>query len=260
MKLSLTKFGLLTIGVALLMLAIASGGARPTVAASLANLTPTEPPTLTPKPTSTPTPGTPPAATPGPTKTPRPKHEKADPAITKSVNIGEAKIGDEVVFTISVTNNGPGTAEDVVVTDPIADYMDVIEATTTRGNVSSEGRTVIVTIGRVPAGDEITIRIRVRINERAQPPGGRNSVSLTTSSPGDDPSNNSSTVTFAIVVAGTPTMTPAATPTATATPATPIKLPTTGGADGPASSAPLFATLGLIAIGLSLLMRGKARR
>jgi len=260
MKLSVTKFGLLTIGIALLMLAIAPGGAPPTLAASLANLTPTEPPTLTPKPSSTPnvtaTPGTP--ATPGPTKTPRPKHEKADPAITKSVNISEAKIGDEVVFTISVTNNGPATAEDVVVTDPIADYMDVIEATSTRGTVSSEGRTVIVTIGRVGAGDEISIRIRVRINERAQPPGGRNSVSLTTSSPGDDPSNNSSTVTFAIVVAGTPTA--AATATATATPATPIKLPTTGAADGSASSAPLFATLGLIAIGLSLLMRGKARR
>jgi len=189
---------------------------------------------------------------------PSSKPDLADPAITKSSSVSEAKIGDELTFTISVTNNGPGTAEDVVVTDPIPDYLDVIEATTTRGDVSSNGRTVIVTIGKVPAGDEVTIHIRVRVNERAEPPGGRNSVSLTTSSPGDDPSNNSSDVTFNIIGPATPTAL-VLTPTPTGTPVTPAILPTTGAADDTSSHALLFAALGMAALILSLFFRGKAR-
>ena len=261
MKYGLPKYVLLAVGAILLMIAGASVGTTGTAAAPLMAITDTaEPATRTPTsgPTNTPRP----TNTPGPTATPRPssKPDLADPAITKSSSVSEAKIGDEITFTIRVTNKGPGTAQDVVVTDPIPDYMDVIEATTTRGNVSSNGRTVIVTIGKVPAGDEVTIRIRVRVNERAAPPGGRNSVSLTTSSPGDDPSNNSSDVTFVILGPPTPTvpvLTPIATPTAT--PVTPAILPTTGAADDTGSRAGLFAALGIAALLLSLFFRGKAR-
>lgn len=260
---SLPKYVLLTIGAILLMIAGASVGPTGTAAAPLMALTDTaEPATRTP--TSTPRP----ANTPGPTNTPQPtatkepssKPELADPAITKEASVSEAKIDDEITFTIRVTNKGPGTAEDVVVTDPIPDYLDVIEATTTKGDVSSNGRTVIVTIGKVPAGDVVTIRIRVRVNERAEPPSGRNSVSLTTSSPGDDPSNNSSEVTFIILGPLTPTvpvLTPLTTPTATPLP--PVILPTTGAADDTSSRALLFAVLGMAALLLSLFFRGKAR-
>src|SRR5215212_5676058 len=237
---SLPKYILLTIGAILLMIAGASVGSTGTAAAPLMALTDTaEPATRTP--TSVPVL----TNTPGPTNTPRPtatkepssKPDLADPAITKSSSVSEAKIGDEITFSIRVTNNGPGTAEDVVVTDPIPDYLDVIEATTTSGDVSSSGRTVIVTIGKVHAGDEVTIRIRVRVNERAEPPGGRNSVSLTTSSPGDDPSNNSSAVSFAILGPVTPTVL-ALTPTAT--PVTPAILPVTGAADDTSSRVSLL--------------------
>jgi uncharacterized repeat protein (TIGR01451 family) len=263
MKYGLPKYVLLAIGAILLMMAGASVGTTGTAAAPLMAITDTaEPPTRTPTPRPTNTSGptnTPrPTNTPGPTATraPSSKPDLADPAITKESSVSDAKIGDEITFTIRVTNNGPGTAEDIVVTDPIPDYLDVIEATTTRGDVSSNGRTVIVTIGKVPAGDEVTIRIRVRVNERAAPPGGRNSVSLTTSSPGDDPSNNSSSVSFAIIGPVTPTV-PAATPTAT--PVTPIILPVTGAADDAGSRALLFAALGMAALLLSLFFRGKAR-
>jgi uncharacterized repeat protein (TIGR01451 family) len=264
MKYGLPKYVLLAIGATLLLIAGASVSTTGTAAAPLTAITDTvEPPTRTPTsgPTNTPVP----TATPGgPTKTPAPtpthgssKPDRADPAITKSSSVSEAKIGDEITFTISVTNNGPNTADDVVVTDPIPDYMDVIEATTTRGNVSSNGRTVIVTIGKVPAGDQVTIRIRVRVNERAQPPGGRNSVSLTTSSPGDNPSNNSSEVTFAIIGPPTPTG-QALTPLPTATPLPPVILPTTGAADDTSGRTVLLAALGIAALLLSLLFRSKA--
>lgn len=266
---SLPKYVLLTIGVVLLMLASASVGTTGTAAAPLMAITDTAEPatrTATPAPTNTNTPVGP-TKTPGPTATKEPsaKPELADPAITKESNVSNAKIGDQITFTIRVTNNGPGTAKDVVVTDPIPDYLDVIEATTTSGNISSSGRTVIVTIGDVHAGDEIIIRIRVRVNERAAPPGGRNSVSLTTSSPGDNPNNNSSSVTFGITGPATPTTpatptVPVLTPVAPVlTPVTPPMLPVTGAADDTSSRALLFAALGMAALLLSLLFRGKAR-
>lgn len=259
MKYGLPKYVLLAVGTILLLMAGASVGTSSTVAAPLAAITNTvEPPTRTPTSGATNTPR--PTNTPGPapTKPPSSKPEEADPVITKEVDVSQAKIGDEINFTIRVTNRGPGTANDVVVTDPFPDYMDVIEATTTRGDVSSEGRTVIVTIGKVPAGDEVTIRIRVRVNERAAPPDGRNTATVTTSSPGDDPGNNSASVTFAILGPATPTPLPG-TATPIATPVVPAVLPTTGAAEDTSGRVSLLAALGLAALLLSLLFRGKSR-
>src|SRR5262245_2864804 len=170
---TIPRAAMIAIGLALLAAAIApSFGQRPAAAASLLAITDTpEPPTLTPIPTvtpSTPTPATPViatstptppsgAVTPPPTKVP--PAGTADPAVTKAVNVPEAHIGDEVIFTLTVTNRGTVNAADVVVTDPVPDFLDVIEATTTRGNVSSEGRTVRVVIGTVAPGEVITITI-----------------------------------------------------------------------------------------------------
>ena len=259
MKQSGLKIAFLTFWVVLLVVGMLATTLPRSVAVPLAAITgtPTEQATRTPTsvPTSTSTP-----APSRPTTRPNPS-EPADPAVTKSVNVSEARIGDEITFTITVTNKGPGTAEDVVVNDSIPDYLDVIQATTTRGNISSSGRTVRVDIGSVAPGDVVTIRIRVRVNERAQPPAGRNGVTITTSSSGDDPGNNSSQVTFGIV--GEPTVTPtlvSLTPTvvATATPPKPRTLPRTGDSDG--GVLPFVALAGLLAIGLSLLARRGARR
>lgn len=257
MKQRVTKLSFLALWVALLAAALFPTSLPHSQAAPLAAITgtPTEQPTRTP----TSTPG---GSQPTPTAIPR-KGEPgiADPFITKSVNVAEARIGDEIVFTLTVGNRGTDTAEDVVVTDPIPDYLDVIEASTTRGNVSSSGRTVIVDIGRVAPGDEVSIRIRVRVNERAQPPEGRNGVTVSTSSPGDDPGNNTSQVTFRIVVDATATPAPAEPQPAPApqpTPATPTRLPRTAGDEG--NLAALLGLGGLFALGASLLIRRAARR
>ncbi len=255
MKQRATKLAFLALWIALLAAALFPTTLPRSEAAPLAAITgtPTEQPTRTP--TSPPT-------TPQPTATPGPRKGSpglADPFVTKAVNVAEARVGDEVVFSISVGNRGSDTAEDVVVTDPIPDYLDVIEATTTRGNVSSSGRTVLVDIGRVAPGEQVGIRIRVRVNERAQPPEGRNGVSISTSSPGDDPGNNTSQVTFRIVADATATPAPGQ-PTGApqATPAPPKRLPRTGGDES--NLAVLLALGGLLAIGSSLLIRRGTRR
>src|SRR5262245_15014832 len=116
----LLMFALLVSGMALLLLAWGPGGAPSAYARPLAALTPTaEPPTRTPTPrppTLPPRPTVPPTSTPGPITTPQPtrepRTERADPAVTKSVSPSEARIGDIVDFTITVTNHGGETADD----------------------------------------------------------------------------------------------------------------------------------------------------
>jgi uncharacterized repeat protein (TIGR01451 family)/LPXTG-motif cell wall-anchored protein len=258
MKQSAPKIILISIWATLLILAGIPSGTQRLAAAPVAVVTGTEQPTRTPTkaPTNTPTKT-------GPTNTPKPnkpEHEIADPVVTKAVNVKEARVGDEVIFTITVTNRGNAAANDVVVTDPFPEYLDVIEATTTRGNITSNGRTVIITIGRVEETDTITIRIRTRVNALAQPGEGRNVVTLTTSSTSDDPNNNTSQVTFQIIADVTPTAAPQPAPGGPpAPPAQPAKLPNTGAEDSGNAMA-LIALAGLLAVGMSLLIRRAARK
>lgn len=259
MKQSAPKFALISIWAILLILAAIPSGTQRIAAAPVAVVTGTEQPTRTP----TNTPSNTPISS-GPTNTPTPKSSKpgiADPVVTKAVNVSEARVGDEVTFTITVTNRGTAAANDVVVTDPFPEYLDVIEATTTRGNITSNGRTVIITIGRVEETDTVTIRIRTRVNALAQPPEGRNVVTLSSSNTSDDPSNNTSEVTFKIVADVTPTATPQPAPGGpqpTQLPQ-PAKLPNTGAEDS-ANTALLIAVAGLLAIGMSLLISRAARK
>jgi uncharacterized repeat protein (TIGR01451 family) len=254
-KTTILRAGLIAIGIALMAMAAVPGiDGRSVVAAPLLALTPTpEPPTLTPM---TVTPGGPtvtpggPTVTPPPAKPPAPPSGTAEVAIVKSVNVATARIGDEIIFTLVVSNIGTGNAEDVQVTDAVPDFLDVIEATTTRGNVSSNGRTVMISIGRIAPGEDVTITIRARVNERAKPPGGRNVAVVSTSSSGDDPNNNTSGVDIPI-----PAPTPTAQPLSPSPLPQPVRLPRTGVAAGATSAAWPLVALGLGAILLSLLIR-----
>jgi uncharacterized repeat protein (TIGR01451 family) len=258
---------MLAFGVVLLALGLTPMFTPTAAAVPPAALTPTaEPPTRTSTPQATATPLA--TDTPVPTSTPQPtreaKPEPADPAVTKAASVAEARIGDIVDFTLTVTNHGGETADDVVVTDALPNFLDVVEATTDKGTLTLDGRTVVVTIGEVHPGEVVTIRIRTRVNEQAQPPGGRNSVGLTTSNNSDDPLNNVSEVILAILGPEGATATPitapelpsatplAALPASAATP--PKHLPITGAADDAAPNAWPLAALGLAIIGLSLLL------
>lgn len=259
MKHLIARFGLPVFVVALMLLAGIQGGARQTSAAPLLAVTgtPTEPPTRTPspRPTATATPGTQPTNTPKPTS--KPSKKVADPSIAKSASPGQARIGDGVTFTITVTNEGNETAKDVTVSDSLADYLDLLGVSASRGDVATNGKTVTVTIGDLAPGEVVTITISTRVNERAQPPTGRNGATVTTSSPGDDPSNNSAEATFTIVVEPTPP--PTLAPTAVPTPVTPAALPRTGDGDGALSTVSVAGAIGVLALALSLLVRRRLR-
>jgi LPXTG-site transpeptidase (sortase) family protein len=117
-----------------------------------------------------------------------------DPAVTKVADVKNASVGDPVTFTITVTNHGNQTAQDVLVVDPLPEMFDVVSATSTpRGTVTITGRVVEVNIGDLASGDEIIIKIHTVVNNNGQLPA-ENTVQVKTSSTTDVVKNNTDTV------------------------------------------------------------------
>jgi uncharacterized repeat protein (TIGR01451 family) len=173
--------------------------------------------------------------------------------VLKSVYPDRGRIGDELEFVIRVGNKGSVAAKSVVMTDTLPDYLDILEATASRGAGSVQGQTIRVDIGTVEPDEVITIRVRTRINALAQPSVGFNTAVITTSSTSDDPSDNTSTVVFTIIPGDGP-QAPVPTPEVV-----PPELPRTGAADNRALGGPLIAMLGFMLLAMGILLRRRIR-
>ncbi|HEU4327723.1 MAG TPA: DUF11 domain-containing protein [Roseiflexaceae bacterium] len=292
-----TKYGViaLAIGVAATLLLMP----RPMFVAAAPEVplvaTATEPPTLTPTadvPTTVPTtqvPTTVPTTPSGDTPTPiapsptanptRPPEDPiANPRVVKQADRTVARVGEDVTFSIEVSNPERYSAENVVVTDALPGYFDLLGVSATRGDVSVNGLLIRVSLGTVEPGEVVVITVRARVNQTA-PTEMVNGVTLTTDSDSDIPTDNNSSVVVvrldelifppdqqtATALALTPSPgvgspTPTASPTVgsggsgtrpTARPnprPTPPRMPNTAGEDG---SAPVLFLLGLAVIALS---------
>jgi uncharacterized repeat protein (TIGR01451 family) len=191
---------------------------------------PTARPTARPQsPTSTPAPTTPPAPTSAPpaepTMTPRPQEPTAPPrrttdeptpipaeppavppelptvppelpnvTIEKTADRATVQPGGRVVFTLIVRNTGMTTARDVVVTDVVPDAFKVVDLSSSKGDVVVDGQTVTAYPALLAPGEMVTLRIAAEVRQDAQPGQHRNTALTTTSTPGDDPGDNTSTV------------------------------------------------------------------
>ena len=202
--------------------------------------------------------------------------------VVKTVDQPAANVGDLIGFSLNVTNQGDATADNVVVTDVLPDYLDLLDVTTSQGTYTVNGKTIVVNVGSIKPGATVLIRIRAYVNNKA-PDTGINTASLTTSSSDKNPNNNTSTVTFIVhkstgsKTSPTMTATPVNEPViATAVPPTavpvaevpsptrrrvvlPATLPRTGAAEDSSVSLGLLAALGLsiAAVSLLFLRRGK---
>ncbi len=125
--------------------------------------------------------------------------EFADPAVSKSVNIQRAAVGEQVTFTITATNSGTSPALNVVVTDPLPANLDLVSATASGGRAVEviAPRTVRVEIGSLDPGEVVTITVLARVNAPGQPPV-TNQVTLSTDSLTDIRSNNTSSAVLEI--------------------------------------------------------------
>ena len=67
--------------------------------------------------------------------------------------------GDTLTYTIGITNNGPSSATNVIVTDPLPSDVTYMSFTTSSGNCSEAGGTVTCLLGTMANGGTATITI-----------------------------------------------------------------------------------------------------
>ncbi len=139
-------------------------------------VTPTWTPTLTATPTVT--------VTPQPQATP--SVDGPDLVFAKQGEPAWVLPGELVTFTLSVVNRGRQAAVDVVVTDEVPAYLEVLEATATQGVTEVQGQQVTARIGVVGPGFEVRIIIRTRVRLDAPAPLEMENVALLTSSNGGE--------------------------------------------------------------------------
>lgn len=89
--------------------------------------------------------------------------EQADLSLTKSASNTTPNIGENVTFTITVTNAGPTAASGVSVSDALPIGLSFVGSTPTRGSYSNS--TGIWTIGAIGVGESVTMQLVARIEE-----------------------------------------------------------------------------------------------
>jgi uncharacterized repeat protein (TIGR01451 family) len=86
----------------------------------------------------------------------------ADLALTKTADRKNVKIGENITFTITVTNLGPDTATDVFFGDPIPDPLNFVSSSCSQGTAFlglcrveslAVGETVTITLVTTPIGN-----------------------------------------------------------------------------------------------------------
>jgi uncharacterized repeat protein (TIGR01451 family) len=123
----------------------------------------------------------------------------SDLAIAVAPQSTPAYQGEDVTFTLTVTNNGPTDASNVAVSSPLPPGVSFVSATSSQGpQPTLQAGQVAATLGSIPSQGTATITIDVRPSQPV--PGGLSlSASVTAATFDPDPSNNTGTGTIAVL-------------------------------------------------------------
>jgi uncharacterized repeat protein (TIGR01451 family) len=83
----------------------------------------------------------------------------ADLAASISTASTNVWVGSNVVYTINVTNAGPGTALSATVSDPLPPFTAYVTGSSSVGSVALNGSSVVATLGDLPAGAWATVTL-----------------------------------------------------------------------------------------------------
>jgi hypothetical protein len=119
----------------------------------------------------------------------------ADLSISKTDSPDPVITGSDVTYTINVTNNGPGTAQSVVVTDDLTGTANIVSCSSTgNGQCSGTGNNRTITFSSLSSGASATITLVATANGA----GGTtitNTATVTSATADANAGNNSSTAT-----------------------------------------------------------------
>ncbi|MCH5377599.1 MAG: DUF11 domain-containing protein, partial [Planctomycetes bacterium] len=88
--------------------------------------------------------------------------QSADLALTKTVNNANPNVGDNVTFTVTLSNFGPSAATGVTVRDSLQNGLSYVSAKPSRGTFDSITR--IWNVGQIAAGATATLQITARVD------------------------------------------------------------------------------------------------
>ena len=146
--------------------------------------------------------------------------------IEKRASVAAAQTGQNVVFILTARNTGTEAARDVVVMDVVPDAFTIVDLQSTRGDIVADGQTVTAYPAVLAPGQQVVITITTTVRSDAEVAVQRNTAFITTSTPGDAPEDNTSSVSVQIVPL--PTNVPATTKTLASSP---VQMPNTADPD-----------------------------
>jgi uncharacterized repeat protein (TIGR01451 family) len=114
----------------------------------------------------------------------------------KTVDHDTRTPGQTAVYTLVGRNAGPATAYDVVISDDVPSSVEVIDLSSSKGDVVVRGQIVTAYPSVLAPGESVTVKITVRVRANAE--GTVINTGTITTSTKDDPGNNSSSATFKI--------------------------------------------------------------
>ncbi|MCC7333491.1 MAG: DUF11 domain-containing protein [Pirellulaceae bacterium] len=124
-----------------------------------------------------------------------------DLVITKVDSIDPVAVGGALSYTIEVTNNGPSTATNVVVTDNLPTTLAYVSGNSTVGTVTNAGNAVTANVGTLASGAKAIITVNTTVSGTAT---GTitNTASVVAAEAESNTANNSATQTTALVTPG----------------------------------------------------------
>lgn len=114
----------------------------------------------------------------------------ADLSVTKTDSLDPVIIGENLSYTVTVTNNGPADATNVTLTDTLPAGVIFISATPSQGSCSEAGGVVTCNLGTLVNGDITTVDIEVA---PTAPGTITNTATVTATEADPNPDNNTDT-------------------------------------------------------------------
>jgi len=118
---------------------------------------------------------------------------QADLAIIKTASPEPVDQGTNLVYSLQITNNGPATAQNVVVTDPLPAEVTFTSVFTTQGTCSQTAGTVSCSLGNISVGGLVLVTINVNASVFSSSTRAINTATVSADTGDPDLLNNSST-------------------------------------------------------------------
>jgi uncharacterized repeat protein (TIGR01451 family) len=125
---------------------------------------------------------------------------QADLSITKTASPDPVNQGNTLVYSISVSNNGPASASSVTMTDTLPSAVTYQSSSSTQGTCAFAGSTVTCTIGTMSNGQIVNITINATATTTSSASYAVNTASVSSSST-PDPDNSNNSASFSSTIA-----------------------------------------------------------